>query len=182
MFWYGHDMNGWGYGLMGISMLAFWVLLIGAVAMVLRHNRNPVVHTGDVVAALTADQLLAQRFARARSTTTTTWPGRRRYAPTSSRERRRVLPQLRVEVISVKQARFGTGDHAGQRQSARVRWMLSGVPDHWAHQTGWHRVSDCDSIQTRTAAEQTVNDPEGRPFGRGLERFPDDSHSRSRCA
>lgn len=64
MFWYGHDMNGWGYGLMGISMLAVWVLLIGAVAMVLRHNRNPAAHTGDVVAPLTADQLLAQRFAR----------------------------------------------------------------------------------------------------------------------
>lgn len=67
MFWYGHDMNGWGYGLMGISMLAFWVLLIGAVVMVLRRGRNPAVHTGnvgDVVAPVTADQLLAQRFAR----------------------------------------------------------------------------------------------------------------------
>jgi putative membrane protein len=45
-------------------MFAFWVLLIGAVVMVLRHNRNPAAHTGEVGVPLTADQLLAQRFAR----------------------------------------------------------------------------------------------------------------------
>lgn len=64
MFWYGHDMNGWGYGLMGVSMLAFWVVLIGVVAIVLRRNRNPALRAGDVATPLTADQLLAQRFAR----------------------------------------------------------------------------------------------------------------------
>lgn len=65
MFWYGQGMNGWGYGLMGISMLAFWVLLIGVVVMLLRRNRDPAVpRAGGVAAALTADQLLAQRFAR----------------------------------------------------------------------------------------------------------------------
>ncbi len=64
MFWYGHDMNGWGYGLMGISMVAFWGLLIGALVMVLRRNRNRTAHTGSVAVPFTADQLLAQRFAR----------------------------------------------------------------------------------------------------------------------
>ena len=60
MFWYGTGMNGWGAALMGIGMLAFWVLLIGMVLTVLRHNRTDHGHT----AAPTPDQLLAGRFAR----------------------------------------------------------------------------------------------------------------------
>lgn len=33
MWWYGPDMNGWGYALMTLSMLVFWGLVIFAVVV-----------------------------------------------------------------------------------------------------------------------------------------------------
>jgi putative membrane protein len=34
MWWYGPGMNGWGYGLMTLSMVLFWALVIfGVVAL-----------------------------------------------------------------------------------------------------------------------------------------------------
>ena len=64
MFWYGNGANGWGYGLMGLGMIVFWVLVIALVVSVVRHNRSPHDHPGNRLASLTADQLLAERFAR----------------------------------------------------------------------------------------------------------------------
>ncbi|MCV7089766.1 MULTISPECIES: SHOCT domain-containing protein [Mycobacterium] len=66
MFWYGHNMGWWGWG-MGIGMVLFWVLLIaGIVALVVyttgdrRGYRIPPAATPSV----TPEQVLAARFAR----------------------------------------------------------------------------------------------------------------------
>ena len=37
MWWYGPDMNGWGYALMTLSMLVFWGLVIGTVVAAWRY-------------------------------------------------------------------------------------------------------------------------------------------------
>jgi uncharacterized membrane protein len=64
MYWYGDHMNGWGYGLMTVSMLLFWALLIvGVVALVRYLGRtgpaNPVLPPRPI-----PEDLLAERFAR----------------------------------------------------------------------------------------------------------------------
>ncbi|MET3808414.1 putative membrane protein [Nakamurella sp. UYEF19] len=64
MFWYGNGMSGWGYGVMGFGMIVFWVLLIALLVGVFRHNRSHDEFSGSRTGALTADQLLAERFAR----------------------------------------------------------------------------------------------------------------------
>ena len=60
MDWYGNDMNGWGYALMTVSTVLIWGLIIlGLIALVryfARENRS-------IVGRLTAEQLLAERFA-----------------------------------------------------------------------------------------------------------------------
>ncbi|WP_439957226.1 SHOCT domain-containing protein [Nocardia inohanensis] len=63
MFWYDHGMNGWGYAWMGLGMVVFWALLIGGLVLVVRlvagdRDRSP------WPPGPTAEQLLAQRFAR----------------------------------------------------------------------------------------------------------------------
>lgn len=61
MWWYGPGMNGWGYGLMTISMVLFWALIIfGIVALVRYIGRAGRVDT----ARPTPQQLLDERFAR----------------------------------------------------------------------------------------------------------------------
>lgn len=64
MFWYGNDMSGWGYGFMGFGMVLFWVLLIAMLVGVFRHNRSHHDYPGGRPGSMTADQLLAERFAR----------------------------------------------------------------------------------------------------------------------
>jgi putative membrane protein len=66
MFWYGdgNGMSGWGYGVMGFGMVVFWVLLIALLVGVFRHNRSHHEVSGSRPGSLTADQLLAERFAR----------------------------------------------------------------------------------------------------------------------
>ncbi len=63
MFWYGNDINGWGYALMIISMVAFWGLVIYGVTMFLRSTGRDQ-SDGMASAARTPQQLLAERFAR----------------------------------------------------------------------------------------------------------------------
>jgi putative membrane protein len=65
MFWYGNNMNGWGYAGMGIGMVLFWALMIVGIVALVRFSsgnqqggRPP---TGD---ARSPEQLLAGRFAR----------------------------------------------------------------------------------------------------------------------
>lgn len=58
MYGYSHDMYGWGYALVTITMIAFWVLVV---SVVVRRRGRPHQTSG---AAATPEQLLAGRFAR----------------------------------------------------------------------------------------------------------------------
>ncbi len=63
MYWYGDHMTGWGYGLMAVTGLLFWALVItGIVALVRYLGRTDQYRprTGQP----TAEQVLAERFAR----------------------------------------------------------------------------------------------------------------------
>ena len=61
MWWYGPGMNSWGYGLMTVSMVLFWALVIfGGVALVRYLGRDERVTAGRP----TPEQILAERFAR----------------------------------------------------------------------------------------------------------------------
>ena len=67
MFWYDHDMSGWGYAGMAIGMVLFWILIIvGIVALVRFTSGTP--QARSVPAPLpygeSPEQLLAARFAR----------------------------------------------------------------------------------------------------------------------
>ncbi|WP_019926520.1 SHOCT domain-containing protein [Nocardia sp. BMG111209] len=64
MFWYGHDMSGWGYGLMTIGMVVFWVLVIGGFAALVRYTAGPVPGNGPSHSGPTPQQVLADRYAR----------------------------------------------------------------------------------------------------------------------
>lgn len=62
MWWYGNGngMDGWGYGLMTVSMVLFWGLVIyGVIAMARYLGRED----RSVSARLTPEQVLAERFA-----------------------------------------------------------------------------------------------------------------------
>lgn len=65
MFWYDHDMSGWGYAGMAIGMVLFWALVIGGIFALVRFA------SGDQSSRYTPpseqpnpQQLLAIRFAR----------------------------------------------------------------------------------------------------------------------
>ena len=61
MWWYGPGMNGWGYGLMTISVVLFWALIIfGIVALIRYIGRAGQVSTDRP----TPRRLLDERFAR----------------------------------------------------------------------------------------------------------------------
>jgi putative membrane protein len=67
MYWYGHDMGGWGYAGMAIGMVLFWILIIvGIVALVRFTTGSP--QQRSIPAPLpygeSPEQLLAARFAR----------------------------------------------------------------------------------------------------------------------
>ena len=76
MFWYDHDLSGWGWFGMSLTMLVFWALIITALVLLFRNfNRpsdNPGVSTpppafpspGTPSTPSTPEQLLAERFAR----------------------------------------------------------------------------------------------------------------------
>jgi putative membrane protein len=61
MWWYGPGMNGWGYGLMTISTVLFWALIIFGIVALVRY----IGRAGQVATARpTPRQLLDERFAR----------------------------------------------------------------------------------------------------------------------
>ncbi|MDS1272323.1 SHOCT domain-containing protein [Lipingzhangella sp. LS1_29] len=65
MFWYDGVMGGWGYGLMSISMVLFWALVIVAIlALVRSTTRAPQQAESPPWHPSTPDQALAERFAR----------------------------------------------------------------------------------------------------------------------
>jgi putative membrane protein len=65
MFWYDHDMSGWGYAGMAIGTVLFWALVVGGIFVLVRYATGgrggryatPPEQPG-------AQQLLAIRFAR----------------------------------------------------------------------------------------------------------------------
>ncbi|MGY4103087.1 SHOCT domain-containing protein [Nocardia sp. R16R-3T] len=64
MFWYDHDMTGWGYAWMGLGMVVFWGLLITGFILLVRSVAQPYQGRPPTPQVLTAEQLLAERFAR----------------------------------------------------------------------------------------------------------------------
>jgi len=70
MYTYGEHMSGWGYALGTISMVLLWSLLVLAIAAAVRYlGRDRREHSAAPPPApptppLTAEQVLAERFAR----------------------------------------------------------------------------------------------------------------------
>ncbi|MGK8507190.1 SHOCT domain-containing protein [Nocardia asiatica] len=66
MFWYGDEgMSGWGYALMTVGMVVFWVLVIAGVVLTVRYLAQPSAPVGDApIVRPSAEQVLAERFAR----------------------------------------------------------------------------------------------------------------------
>lgn len=65
MFWWGQGLNGWGYVLMSVSMVLFWgVVILGIVALVRYLARSAQPNADAGAPRLTAEQVLAERFAR----------------------------------------------------------------------------------------------------------------------
>lgn len=61
--WYGDHMNGWAYGLMGVTSLLFWTaLVLGAIALS-RHLRSSAA-PGRTASDTHPEQVLADRYAR----------------------------------------------------------------------------------------------------------------------
>ncbi|MFG2234472.1 SHOCT domain-containing protein [Streptomyces sp. NPDC048723] len=63
MFWYDHDISGWGWFAMSASMILFWALIIIVAVLFFRALARPQEHT-HVPAAPTPEQVLAVRLAR----------------------------------------------------------------------------------------------------------------------
>lgn len=59
MWWYGPGMSPWGYGLMTVSMVLFWALVIAGIVVLVRQLAR-----GSAVRRPDAEQMLAERFAR----------------------------------------------------------------------------------------------------------------------
>ena len=65
MMWFGDHMSGWGYALMGIGTLLFWGLIITGIVVLVRYLARSEQHAGGRLAGRpTAEQVLAERFAR----------------------------------------------------------------------------------------------------------------------
>ncbi|MEU0504305.1 SHOCT domain-containing protein [Nocardia sp. NPDC004278] len=64
MYWYDHDLSGWGYAWMSIGMVVFWGLLIAAFVLVIRMVTRPDGATSTDDRLRSAEDLLAERFAR----------------------------------------------------------------------------------------------------------------------
>jgi putative membrane protein len=67
MFWFDHDMSGWGYTGMAVGMVLFWALVIAGIVALVRFTAGPSqAGPGPSYPAYSAspEQLLAARFAR----------------------------------------------------------------------------------------------------------------------
>ncbi|MEU0112436.1 SHOCT domain-containing protein [Streptomyces bobili] len=64
MFWYGHDVSGWGWFAMSASMIVFWALIIAVGVLLFRAVNRPHEHTDTAATPQTPEQILAERFAR----------------------------------------------------------------------------------------------------------------------
>ncbi|MFJ7115595.1 SHOCT domain-containing protein [Streptomyces albogriseolus] len=63
MFWYDHDVSGWGWFAMSAGMILFWALIITVVVLLLRALNSPHEHTHTPVAP-TPEDILRERLAR----------------------------------------------------------------------------------------------------------------------
>ncbi len=64
MYWYGHEMSGWGFPLTLIGMAVFWAAVIYGIVALVRYTGRNTPSSGDPGRAPGAEQLLAERFAR----------------------------------------------------------------------------------------------------------------------
>ncbi|MHB1171992.1 MAG: SHOCT domain-containing protein [Lacisediminihabitans sp.] len=64
MYWYGNGVDGWGYGLMAIGMLLFWAAVITGIILLVRYLGANSQRHGEIRASGSAENLLAERFAR----------------------------------------------------------------------------------------------------------------------
>jgi putative membrane protein len=64
MFWYDHDMSGWGYAGMAIGMVLFWALVLGGIVALVRLASGDQSSRYSTPSKPDAQQLLAIRFAR----------------------------------------------------------------------------------------------------------------------
>lgn len=68
MFWYDHDLSGWGWFAMSVSMVLFWALIITIGVLLFRALARPdtsqAPQSGTPTHRPTPEQLLAERFAR----------------------------------------------------------------------------------------------------------------------
>ncbi|MFJ6479864.1 MULTISPECIES: SHOCT domain-containing protein [unclassified Streptomyces] len=63
MFWFDHNVSGWGWLAMSASMILFWAPIITVAVLLIRAlNRSP--EHAHVPARPSPEQLLAERFAR----------------------------------------------------------------------------------------------------------------------
>lgn len=63
MFWYDHNVSGWGWFAMSAGMILFWALIITVAVLLFRALNRPHEHTHSP-AAPPPEQILADRFAR----------------------------------------------------------------------------------------------------------------------
>lgn len=64
MYWYGHEMSGWGYPLALIGMALFWAAVIYGIIALARYAGRNRHQAGEPGSASAAERLLAERFAR----------------------------------------------------------------------------------------------------------------------
>ncbi|MGX9670668.1 SHOCT domain-containing protein [Mycobacterium sp. HM-7] len=64
MFWYGHDMGGWGYAGMAIGMFLFWALVLGGMVALIRVAGGDQRSGYSGPAEPDARQILATRYAQ----------------------------------------------------------------------------------------------------------------------
>jgi putative membrane protein len=62
MMWFDHDVSGWGYAGMTITMVVFWSAVIAGIAFTLRYLARSERPRGGPPAS--PEQVLAERFAR----------------------------------------------------------------------------------------------------------------------
>ncbi|MFD8259102.1 SHOCT domain-containing protein [Streptomyces griseoluteus] len=63
MFWYDHNVSGWGWFAMSAGMILFWAVIITIAVLLLRALNQPHEHT-HTAAAPSAEDILRERLAR----------------------------------------------------------------------------------------------------------------------
>lgn len=64
MFWHGHGVSAWGWFVMTVGMVLFWALIIAVAVLLFRALSRPQDGVRTPAGPPTAQQLLAERFAR----------------------------------------------------------------------------------------------------------------------